>query len=80
MPCAITSPASFAWLPKCATCGYKACSRWTSPEALQALGETLPIRIEHYGPWLTLIGPALRVENIFENHSQRCPVFNSRCT
>ncbi|MCE1118355.1 MULTISPECIES: FecR family protein [Pseudomonas] len=27
-------------------------------KALQALGETLPIRIEHYGPWLTLIGPA----------------------
>ncbi|MEN8639768.1 FecR family protein [Pseudomonas sichuanensis] len=27
-------------------------------EALQALSETLPIRIEHYGPWLTLIGPA----------------------
>ena len=27
-------------------------------EALQALAETLPISIEHYGPWLTLIGPA----------------------
>jgi len=27
-------------------------------EALQALAETLPVSIEHYGPWLTLIGPA----------------------
>jgi len=26
--------------------------------ALAALAETLPISIEHYGPWLTLIGPA----------------------
>lgn len=26
--------------------------------ALTALGETLPIRIDHYGPWLTLIGAA----------------------
>ncbi|WP_194788408.1 FecR family protein [Pseudomonas sp. UFMG81] len=27
-------------------------------QALQALGETLPIHIRHFGPWLTLIGPA----------------------
>ncbi|BBH45605.1 FecR family protein [Pseudomonas sp. KU43P] len=27
-------------------------------QALQALAESLPISIEHYGPWLTLIGPA----------------------
>ncbi len=25
--------------------------------ALTALAETLPIRVQHYGPWLTLIGP-----------------------
>lgn len=28
-----------------------------SDRALSALGETLPIRIERYGPWLTLVGP-----------------------
>lgn len=27
-------------------------------QALQALAESLPISVEHYGPWLTLIGPA----------------------
>ena len=32
-------------------------------QALQALAESLPISIEHYGPWLTLIGPAQARQN-----------------
>ena len=29
-----------------------------SARAFTALAETLPIRVEHYSPWLTVIGPA----------------------
>ncbi|HSX70086.1 MAG TPA: iron dicitrate transport regulator FecR, partial [Pseudomonas sp.] len=29
-----------------------------TPRSLTALAETLPIRVDHYGPWLTLVGPA----------------------
>ena len=29
-----------------------------SGRAFAALAETLPIRVDHYSPWLTVIGPA----------------------